>query len=72
MGVGDVQNLQHTLHRPVLTERSVQGVEGNIRLQLGEHFGDIALDIDAGDAKARLFKRVAAFPSGVQTDRPLG
>ena len=48
MGVGDAQDLQHALDRPVLAAEPVQGVEGDVGLEPGERVGDRAVDVDRG------------------------
>ncbi|GLS28837.1 hypothetical protein GCM10007937_05440 [Mesorhizobium albiziae] len=58
MRVGNGKILEDALDRAILSERPMQGVERNIRLELGEHPTDIATDIDAGDLVTFLFKRI--------------
>ena len=71
MRVGNAQNLEHALDRAVFADPAVQRVEGDVRLQLGEHVGDVAADVDARDAIAGALERVGAAASGIERDRPL-
>ena len=60
MGVGDVEDLEDALDAAVLAEGTVQGVEGDVGLQPRQHVGDVAADVDAGDAVALAFQRIGA------------
>ena len=52
MGIGDAKRLQQALDAAVLAVAAMQGVEADIGPELGEARGDVAADIDAGDAVA--------------------
>ena len=53
MGVGNAQDFQHALDRAVLADPPVQRIEGDVGLEPGEHFGDVAVDVDAGTRDSR-------------------
>ena len=53
---------------PSSAETAVQGIEGDIRLQPAEDFGNVAGGVDAGDAKAFIFERPPAGRARAQTD----
>ena len=72
VGVGEPHHFQEALDAAVLTPAAVQGVEADIGLQLGERRGQIAIDVDARDAKALALQRVGAFPAGRQRHLALG
>src|SRR6266446_302157 len=62
-----------TLFRSAVLARSpVQHVEGNIRLDRGEHRGDVAADVDAGHPMATPRERLGAGLAGAQRYLALG
>ena len=71
MRVGDAEIFENALDRAVLAERSVQGVEGDVRLELGKHGADVAADVDARDPVALGLQRIGARLAGGQRHRPL-
>ncbi len=70
MRVGDAQDFENALDRPVFADPAVQRVERDVGLQPCEDFGDVARDVDAGDAVAGLLERGGAAVSGIERDRP--
>ena len=70
MRVGNAKKFKHALDRSILADPAMQCVERNIRLQPGEHIGDIAADIDTGDAIADALERFGASASRIERDRP--
>ena len=71
MRVGNVQHFEQALHAAVFAPLPVQRVEADVGLELGQHVGDIAADVDFGDLIAFFAQRLCAALSGHQTDRTL-
>ena len=46
MGVGDGEQLEQTLDTAVLAPAAVQGIEADVRPDLGKALGKIAADVD--------------------------
>ena len=72
MGVGDLQGLQDALDAAVLAPFPVQGVEDHVRLQGGQHLGQVATGVDVGDLGAQAFERGAALLARRQADLAFG
>ena len=72
MAVRDRQNFEHALQRAVLARSPVQHVEGNVRLDRGEHRGDVAAHVDAGHPMATPRERLGAGLAGAQRYLALG
>src|SRR5262249_17749311 len=72
MAVGDGENFEHALQRAVLARPAVQHVEGEIRFDGGQHRGDVAADVDAGDPMAEPLQRISAGLAGAQRYLALG
>ena len=72
MRVGNSQDFEHALDRSVFADAAVQGIEGDIRPELGENLGDVARHVDSGNAVAARLQGVGAAAAGIERDRPLG
>src|SRR5476649_2953965 len=70
MRIGNAKDLENALNRSILADTSMQGVEGDIRLQFGEHFSNVAADIDPRNAIAGALERVGATASRIERDWP--
>src|SRR5262249_42883007 len=71
MGVRDGEDLEDALDAAVLAEGTVQRIEGDIGHEPGEHLGNVALNVDAGDAVAGRFSRIGARIARGERHRPL-
>src|SRR5262245_48784349 len=72
MAVGDGENFEHALQRTVLARPPVQHIEGEIRLDGGQHCGDVAADVDAGHLMSEPRERLGAGLARAQRDLALG
>ena len=70
MGIGNFEIFEDTLDGSVLTEGTVQRIEGDIRLQRGKHACDVVIDIDARDLVAHGLERVGASVPRRKAHRP--
>ena len=52
MRVGNGEIFENALDGTILAEGPMQRIEDDVGLEFGKHRGDIAVDIDAGDAIA--------------------
>ena len=66
------QNFQHALQRAVLAGAAVQHVERDVGFQVTQRRGDVAGDVDAGDAIAELLGSIGAGLAGAQGNLALG
>ena len=71
MGIGDAEDLEHALDGAVLAIAAVQGIERDVGLQLGEHLGDVAANLDARDAIADAFQRPSTGRAAAEADLTL-
>ena len=70
MAVGNAEDFEDALQRAVLARTAVQHVERDVGLQHRQHGGDVAADIDLGDAVAVAFGASAqALPERRLTSR---
>src|SRR5262249_26075756 len=60
------------VERAVLAGAAMQHVEGFLGLEGLQQGGDVAADVDAGDAIALLFERLGTGASGIDRHLPLG
>src|SRR5262245_22743548 len=72
MRVGNGEDFEDALQRAVLPRPAVQHVECHIRVDGRQHRGDVAADIDAGDAIAAPHQGVGTGLAGAQGDLALG
>jgi hypothetical protein len=72
VGVRDGENLEDALERAVLARAAVQHVESDVRLECLQQRGDVAADVDAGDAIALPLQRLGAGATGIDRYLPLG
>ena len=56
---------------PSSPKRPCRALKATSGLELGQHIGDVAIDIDAGDAKAFGFERLGAGLARAQRNLPL-
>jgi hypothetical protein len=68
MAVGNAENLQHALQRAVLARPTVQHIERDVGLDRAQHVGNVASDIDAGDAIAKPAQGLGRCLAGAQRD----
>jgi len=71
MGIGNLQEFKHTLNSAVFAIRPMQGIEGDIRLQLSQHGTDIAVHIHPRDLVAFRLQRIRTINTGRKRDHPL-
>ncbi len=71
MGVGNFQIFENALDRAVLAERTVKGVEGDVRAQRGQNRSDIARDVYTRNAETFRFQSIGACSPGRQAHRSL-
>ncbi len=72
MGVRNAENLQHALQRTVFAGAAVENIKGQVGLQVGQHRGDVASDIDSRRPVTEPRQRLGAGCAGAQRDLPLG
>ena len=72
VAVGDLKGLEDALDAAVLAPLPVQGVENDIGLEGGEHLGEVAAGVDAGDLGARPLQAIGAGRAGDQGNFPFG
>ncbi len=70
--VGNAENFKKALQRAVLAGPAVQHVERDVGFGGGQRRGDVAGDVDRGDAIAEAAKRIGAGFAGAQRDVALG
>jgi len=71
-GVGDAEQLEQTLHRPVLAVAAVQSDEGDLRPRRGQLLRQVASGVDADGLVPLLLQGAEDRPAGAQGDLPLG
>ena len=72
VGIGNGQGLEHPLHTAVLAPHAVQGVEGDVGLQLSQDLGQVATGGDAADPRDLPLKRLGAHAAGRERHLALG
>ena len=58
MGIGNAHHFQHALHRAVLTEAAMQGVEDHVRIGLHKACGQVPVHVDPGHLESGCFERI--------------
>ena len=58
--IGNAQDLEDSLHGPVLADAPVQRVQRDVRLEAGEDVGDVTPDVDRRDPVAFGLERPGA------------
>ena len=71
MRVGDLQEFEDALDRPVLAIGSVERVERHIRPDLAQPLGDVVADIQLGHLVAAVAQGLGAALAGTQRHRTL-
>ena len=72
MGVRQAHDLEQPLDASVLADGAVQGIEHNVRLDLGQGCRQVSGYVDASHAKAALGKRTLHGITGHQRHLALG
>ena len=72
MGVADAHQVHQALDGAVLAGRAVEGVKHHVRLHRGEHLGEVAIHVDAGDAVAEALQRIGDAGAAGQRHLALG
>ena len=63
MGIRNAERFQHALDAAVFAPDAVQGVEGDVRLKLGQDGSQVAAGIDLGNAIAGGAQCLGALPA---------
>ncbi len=71
MRIGNFEDFEDALDAAVLAIRPVERIEGNVGTKPRQHLGDVALDVDTGDAETLRLQRIGAGVTGGERHRPL-
>jgi hypothetical protein len=69
--IGQPHQIEHPLHRAILAGNTVERVEHDIGLGLGEAQRNVAAHVDPGDAMALALERIGHAAPARQRDRAL-